>query len=187
MMRREVSVGYAIGRLRSEIDGGAFQRLVRVAVIAYRAFAFAFKFCLAWLIAGSIDLIFGMNAALVTLFVLLGWLILPRVWKVLKFIYGSMKGGKGIFIGVSYPRIAEQYANADANPRRATNITDTVGEKGPYHVDYASEPNPHVLVVGSSSSGKTSTAKTFICRNYLKVWAGLELHFDVQNMKVPQY
>ena len=168
MIRREISVGYAVKSLRGEIDRGIWKKILEVFVAIWRIVVFSVKFCLAWLAAGFVDWIFGINAALFVLFILLGWLFLPGIWKLAVFTYGLLKKTKGILLGVSYPRIAEQYANVDARPMRGTNIAYVVGSRGQYYVDYGSEPNPHVLVVGSSSSGKTSTAKTFICRNYLK-------------------
>lgn len=168
MIRTEVSIGYAVKKLRNEIDGGVFNHVFGGFLAACRLFAFIVKFCLVWLMADLADLLFGIRVALVVFFLLMGWLVIPRIWKVSEFSYGVRKKRNGLMMGTAYSRITEQYANVDARPMRGTNVLNTVGRKESYYVDYGSEPNPHVLVVGSSSSGKTSTTKAFICRNYIK-------------------
>ena len=39
-----------------------------------------------------------------------------------------------------------------------------VGESGMISIEYLKEPNPHVLMIGSTSSGKTTTLRSFIAR-----------------------
>ena len=165
MIRKEITVGYAVRELRSRISQGPRERLFRALSAVLKLCAFLLKLGLVFVLAAFAYSAFGSAAAMITLAVLLAWLLVPITAESIK-RYG--KGRKGIDIGTSYKRIVEQYANADAKPRRGTSIAERIGDSGQYSIDYASEPNPHVLLIGSSSSGKTSTAKAFICRNYLK-------------------
>ncbi len=69
---------------------------------------------------------------------------------------------KGIGVGRSYERITEQYANV--NSYGSASMAIRAGRYGKYNIDYLHEPNPHVLMVGSTSSGKTTTMRSFIGR-----------------------
>lgn len=62
----------------------------------------------------------------------------------------------GILIGKSYGHFTESL-DRSSGPME-------VGEDGPRRIDYLKEPNPHVLILGSTSSGKTTTMRSFISR-----------------------
>lgn len=66
----------------------------------------------------------------------------------------SSKQQHGILIGQSYRHFAES-----GNPSAVE-----VGEEAKTYVDYLTEPNPHVMMLGSTSSGKTTTMRSFISR-----------------------
>lgn len=64
----------------------------------------------------------------------------------------------GIAIGKSY-----SYMTATGNNR-----IERVGKDGNAAIDFTGEPNPHVLMIGSTSSGKTTTARAFLARVSIK-------------------
>ncbi len=165
MIGKEITVGYAVRELRSRITDGPGERLRGAISFAFKLGLFLLKLILAFVLAAFAYSALGIAAAMMALALLLAWLLVPVTSGMIRSI-GSRE--RGIGMGTSYQRTTEQYANADARPRRGTAIAERIGSSGPYFIDYSSEPNPHVLLVGSSSSGKTSTAKAFICRNYLK-------------------
>ncbi len=163
MIGKCVSVGDAVRTLRSEIDGGALRKFLQA---AFHFFLFLAKLSLVMLAFFIVDIVFGTEAAFLALFLLLAWLAIPGLRRAARWAL-ARAGDKGILIGTAYGRITEQYANADTERRQGGNALSLAGQSGLYRIEYGSEPNPHVLVVGSSSSGKTSTTKAFICRNYL--------------------
>ena len=61
---------------------------------------------------------------------------------------------QGILIGQSYRHFAE------SSNRSAVEV----GEEAKTYVNYLAEPNPHVMMLGSTSSGKTTTMRSFISR-----------------------
>jgi hypothetical protein len=65
------------------------------------------------------------------------------------------KGGKGIVIGKAYRHTTEMGGG---------HTPVEVGYDGTRRIDYLHEPNPHVLMLGSTSSGKTTTMRTFVSR-----------------------
>ena len=167
MVGNEISVGDAVKGLRDQIEGSLLRKIWSGLGIVYRVFVLLAKVGILVVATGFVGWLMGLDAAAVVFYCGLAWLLIPRAWKAAKYLLGMRRERKGIAIGTSYRRVTEQYANVDAGPKRGTNVSFLSGTTGPYYVDYGSEPNPHVLVVGSSSSGKTSTAKSFICRNYL--------------------
>ena len=117
MIRKEITVGYAVRELRSRISQGPRERLFRALSAVLKLCAFLLKLGLVFVLAAFAYSAFGSAAAMITLAVLLAWLLVPITAESIK-RYG--KGRKGIDIGTSYKRIVEQYANADAKPRRGT-------------------------------------------------------------------
>lgn len=165
---KEVPVGAAVKKLREDIDGRIASRAKKVLSYLHNFVLALAKLCIAIFAAWEASTVLGTSVGISLLALLMLLWFASSAWNVAMLAQGRIKVNKGILVGISYPRIAEQYANVEAEPRRSTNIADMLGSPGKYYVDYDSEPNPHVLMVGSSGSGKTSTAKTFICRNYLK-------------------
>jgi hypothetical protein len=171
IIRDEISVGYAVKELGDMIkrEESKLRPFFNIGWLIWLGTRLIFKGMVATVLAALLIIFFGYE-------VFWAWIIFA-VWVlllaaglrevVIRFELFSGRVKKGIIIGTSYPRITEQYANVDAKPRRGTNIPSRVGRRGSYYIDYDSEPNPHVLVVGGSSSGKTNTTKAFICRNYL--------------------
>lgn len=68
----------------------------------------------------------------------------------------KVKGG--ILLGRSFRHLTEQ-ASSDEPV--------AVGNDSICRVDYVHEPNPHVLMLGSTSSGKTTTMRSFIARTVI--------------------
>lgn len=88
--------------------------------------------------------------------------------------YNSIKpkkaGSLGITLGKSYKHYIEMHHAADAaDPAQTSPATKAiyVGENRIYKIDYMTEANPHVIIIGSSGSGKTQTLRAFIVRNSL--------------------
>ena len=73
---------------------------------------------------------------------------------------------EGIEMGRSYPRASEVYAGTDTMQSHSSSMVAAIGSEDAYYIDYLHEPNPHVLMVGSTSSGKTTTMRAFIARIY---------------------
>ncbi len=79
------------------------------------------------------------------------------------------KGAEGILLGTSYPRTVTSYADYDSGNAVYESVEPSVrGEAGAYRIDLLSEPNQHVLIAGSSSSGKTTTLKALLARASLQ-------------------
>lgn len=170
MIQKEISLEYAVRRLRSEIDGGAFNSIMRIFRRIFGFLALLGKLLLLMILTIPILSLFGWTAYILAaaLFMgLLGLLPIKQIRGIIAHLHRHGDKCKGILAGTEYPRLTEQYANVDARPMRGTNIIGISGSNGQYYINYGSEPNPHVLVIGSSSSGKTSTIKSFMCRNYL--------------------
>ena len=70
-----------------------------------------------------------------------------------RFPWRKVKGG--ILLGRSFRHLTEQ-ASSDEPV--------AVGKDSICCVDYVHEPNPHVLMLGSTSSGKTTTMRSFVAR-----------------------
>lgn len=101
----------------------------------------------------------GRSATAVTEVFLIGTALL-LVWTYLDirkhFNIRIFKGEQqhGILIGQSYKHFTE------SGNRSAVEV----GEDAPRYIDYLAEPNPHVMMLGSTSSGKTTTMRSFISR-----------------------
>jgi hypothetical protein len=86
---------------------------------------------------------------------------------------GSPVVKSGMVLGDSYARHVLQYSNSSsAQGRRESNRAVVRGAQGPYALDLLSEPNQHVLIAGSSSSGKTTTLKSLLARASLLYGTG---------------
>ena len=105
----------------------------------------------------------------------------------------------GIAIGFEYPHpvsleIKDALLNMDDSAKPA-NVLVTAGSKGIYDLQTKSEPNPHVMIIGESGSGKTNLALTFLIRSYshfgipflIVDWSGSYKHsgMDVNLWRVP--
>ena len=73
-----------------------------------------------------------------------------------------------IYIGRAFRHHVEEYASLGQSAQNqrggATTLPIEVGTDQDHYIDYLNEPNPHVLILGSTSSGKTTTMRTFISR-----------------------
>ena len=77
----------------------------------------------------------------------------------------------GVSLGMSYKhyiQLRHEVEKQDITLRGANSEAVLVGENQDYVLDYANEPNPHMIVVGGSGSGKTVTTKAFMTRASLK-------------------
>jgi hypothetical protein len=77
----------------------------------------------------------------------------------------------GVSLGMSYKhyiQLRHEVEKEDIALRGANSEAVLVGENQDYVLDYANEPNPHMIVVGGSGSGKTVTTKAFMTRASLK-------------------
>ena len=77
----------------------------------------------------------------------------------------------GVPLGMSYKhyiQLRHEVEREDITLRGASSEAVLVGENQDFILDYANEPNPHMIVVGGSGSGKTVTTKAFITRASLK-------------------
>ena len=80
-------------------------------------------------------------------------------------------GDQGVELGMSYKhyiQLKHEVEKEDIMLRGSSSEAVLVGENQDYTLDYANEPNPHMIVVGGSGSGKTVTTKAFITRASLK-------------------
>ena len=68
---------------------------------------------------------------------------------------GKRLKGK-IKIGRAFPHLTVQHSGRED--------VAMVGSWGTHYVNYIAEPNPHVLMLGSTSSGKTTTLRSFVSR-----------------------
>ena len=74
-----------------------------------------------------------------------------------------------VYIGKSFRHYTETYGNITQSvlgieAGKQNQKAVEVGADGEHYVNYLAEPNPHVLILGSTSSGKTTTMRTFITR-----------------------
>ncbi len=160
--KKDVSVEDAVRTLRMEIDGGKAYLAAKTARIAGRIVWLGIKFVV-WNLLALAILVLWRPGTIVFLAVL-GILNLLVFWPYIKQLYELRKAKSGMLLGNSYSRMIEQYANFERDTPRSASRAAIVGSRGPYLIDYANEPNPHVLVVGSTSSGKTTTLRTVVSR-----------------------
>jgi len=77
----------------------------------------------------------------------------------------------GVSLGMSYKhyiQLRHEVEREDMMLRGSSSEAVLVGENQDYVLDYAAEPNPHMVIVGGSGSGKTVTTKAFMTRASLK-------------------
>jgi GTPase SAR1 family protein len=105
----------------------------------------------------------------------------------------------GIQIGYEYPHPigmeTTQGVTLEGKVQPATVKISASGSKGIYDLQTKSEPNPHVMIIGESGSGKTNLTLTFLTRSYSKFgipflimdWSGSYKHsgIDVNTWRVP--
>ncbi len=98
----------------------------------------------------------------------------------------------GIAIGYEYPHPigmeTNQGVTLEGKVQPATSRISTSGSKGIYDLQIKSEPNPHVMIIGESGSGKTNLTLTFLTRSYSKFgipflimdWSGSYEHSGIK-------
>lgn len=124
------------------------------------------------------------------------------VWYLFALYSDRLKAHRhnGIAIGYEYPHpvnIEDRDApfNFTSGQHQTVKALAVAGTKGIYDLQTKSEPNPHVMIIGESGSGKTNLTLTFLTRSYLKFnipflildWSGSYKHngIDVNLWKVP--
>jgi hypothetical protein len=97
----------------------------------------------------------------------------------------------GIAIGYEYPHPTSigdaDVLNSPQGGQEPIKELATAGTKGIYDLQTKSEPNPHVMIIGESGSGKTNVVLTFLTRSYLKFgipflildWSGSYKNADI--------
>ncbi len=132
------------------------------------------------------------------------WLYFPISIGIAYFVSPYMERVKkhrhnGIQIGYEYPHPigmeTSQGVTLEGKVQPATVRISTSGSKGIYDLQTKSEPNPHVMIIGESGSGKTNLTLTFLTRSYSKFgipflimdWSGSYKHngIDVNTWHVP--
>ena len=95
-----------------------------------------------------------------------GLLLIPStIYIFLKFRLKSSNNEKGLYVGKSYERYVLSYINYESNSTIHESMKMMLkGVYGNYNIDLSSEPNNHILILGSSSSGKTTTLKSVLGR-----------------------
>ena len=170
----EVTSEDAVSSLRSHISSGQGKGPGYVA-LAWNFFVASAEASLIMLFASPIFMMLAVFYGLGSgagAFLLCGFLL----WVVL--LRGRLKKEapvvkSGIAIGDSYIRHVLQYSNSSsAQGQRESNRAVVRGSQGPYALDLLSEPNQHVLIAGSSSSGKTTTLKSLLARASLLYGTG---------------
>ncbi len=173
-MMIETSVGSAVGSLRARIDGDS--RLKTRAKVALGMLGSAVV--ILYFNAVALSVFYGVfgSTALLAAALVLGNALLVRSAKKRHEKAAKPRPKKGeIYIGRSYAHSTEIYGNVrertiggSAAGGRSSLKAVEVGTDGDHYIDYLNEPNPHVLMLGSTSSGKTTTMRTFVSRAALQ-------------------
>jgi|GEM_PF-1570582 hypothetical protein len=74
----------------------------------------------------------------------------------------------GVAIGYEYPHPVEKSDIMGPNSQPAGKNIVHAGSKGIYDLQLMSEPSPHVMIIGKSGEGKSTTMETFLARTYAK-------------------
>ena len=160
--QRKQSPQEAAKALRARISGGVAEGIVRGAGNAA---------WLAWLAAKTVGigillfflellfllLDFNQPYAFVAAFIIGDVALIAMAYLEIRKRFGPILKGrseKGIVIGKSFRHVTEMGGHSLVE----------VGYDGVRRIDYLREPNPHVLIVGSTSSGKTTTMRSFVTR-----------------------
>ena len=150
----QVSAEEAVGRLRKRIDRYKYRYIglaARGIWIVIRTFIVGFIlmflefFILYWGFRNS--LLFGLAFLISSAFLL--YVAISDLRKRIK----KKPVKDSVFIGKSFKHHAKS----------STGVVE-VGIDGKHHIDYMGQPNHHVLINGSTTSGKTATMLTFIAR-----------------------
>lgn len=131
------------------------------------------------------------------------WLYIP-VMAILSYFLARLNDRikehrhNGIAIGYEYPHptgIETTTRTTTGGAQIKSSKITTTGSKGIYDLQTKSEPNPHVMIIGESGSGKTNLTLTFLTRSYTRFgipfliidWSGSYKHegIDVNLWRVP--
>ena len=158
----ELTASHAVGALRRRL-GAKEHRIARKALTSGKV---ALKTLLAdfALLVLMVPFMFMFGVMAFLLYVALSALVLAY------FVVSAMRACRpairdGVPLGKSYARHVLQYANSNS---RDGNRYEMRGSDAPYMLDLLGEPNQHVLIAGSSSSGKTTTLKALLSRSSLR-------------------
>ena len=108
--------------------------------------------------------------ALITGFI---WYVIAMLFIVCIFVAVRMPKRPGekageLVLGVAYRRHVLEYSNFDSGiGAHESKRAEVKGVEGAYKLSLADEPNQHVVIAGSSSSGKTTTLKALLGRAFL--------------------
>ncbi len=110
----------------------------------------------------------------------------------------KMHRHNGIAIGYEYPHptgTETTIRTMATGVQTKSSKLSISGSKGIYDLQTKSEPNPHVMIIGESGSGKTNLTLTFLTRSYTRFgipflimdWSGSYKHnaMDVNIWRVP--
>ena len=76
----------------------------------------------------------------------------------------------GAVLGTAYTHYIEVHHAVEPGSTEPANAKAMLaGETEEYAIDYEREPNPHVVIVGGSGSGKTVTLRAFMVRNCINL------------------
>ncbi len=78
----------------------------------------------------------------------------------------------GVNMGYEFPhptRVNEEtpLISSEGNNRKSTKVSYS-GSKGMYDLQLLSQPNPHIMIIGESGAGKSTTQETLLVRAYGK-------------------
>lgn len=152
--RRFISVEEGLSKLRSSIE----RRWLSHIQLAGRLIWILIGTIVAWIISLFLEYFlvypfFGTLGFEIALLVGTCLLALNMSLEIKKLI--GRRSRKGVLIGRRFPH----YTQAGAGERPVE-----VGSSGELFIDYLGEPNHHILINGSTSSGKTATLLTFTIR-----------------------
>ncbi|OJI08079.1 MAG: hypothetical protein BK997_01060 [Candidatus Micrarchaeum sp. ARMAN-1] len=150
----ELTASRAVGSLRGRIGSGerhgAMDDVLKDAVILFFLLAAVFM---------PIALLLGLPEYALSLIVAECVFVAVKAPK----HTGHTEGA--LLLGDSYARHVLEYANYDSGAgTRESKSAELKGEDGIFRVNLAGEPNQHVMIAGSSSSGKTTTLKALLGR-----------------------
>ena len=158
-VRARLSTGEAVRKLRWKIKWIGFRHLSDAAWIAWLAFRMLAKAAVLLLLEVVIlGVIPGGKALEAYVFMAGNLLLLIAAFLEIKNKYGSFwkkRTGRELIIGRSFRHFTGEGSGSG---------TAEVGTDSVHTIDYAGEPNHHILINGSTSSGKTATMLAIAAR-----------------------
>jgi Cdc6-like AAA superfamily ATPase len=145
----------ASSSLRKNINNYRFHHLHDAGWVVWKLVILTIKAFLLFAVeVFLVYMIFGLHVIFIALFLITNILLLIVLANDLRKKFWKKRLKESILIGKSFAHLVESYNNAPIK----------VGSTGNHYVNYIKEPNPHVLMIGSTSSGKTTTLRSFVSR-----------------------